>query len=94
MSPIRVVKRKVTGFFHTKDIPIIRDVVKDVHKIMTNASILVRSYCLKTFEVSKTVPKVDKDLLNIACRIVQGNETSGFRSTKNKDLVKLKTLKC
>lgn len=89
MASIRVVKRKVTGFFHRDDLPTIRNVVKDVHKIMTNASILVRSYCLS----KETVPKVNKELIEIACRIVQGHEKSGIRSTENRVQNKIDKLK-
>ena len=86
-------KRKIKGFFHSEDLKTIRQVVHDVHKIVSNASILVRSYIIQSFHKNNKLPVIDKDIFSIASRIVQGSKTSGFRNTEKRDKVRLLKLK-
>lgn len=79
VSGTKVIKRKITGFFKPKDVPIIRQVVNDVHLIMTNASILVRAFYLSQFESKKDVMIIDKELISVACDVVQGKKKSSSR---------------
>lgn len=69
----RIIKRKINGFFKSDDLPIIRQVVNDVHLVMCNASILVRAFYLSQYEnKDNAVLHVDRDLVSVACDVVQG----------------------
>jgi hypothetical protein len=82
----RIVKRKATGFFKSKDLPILKQAIQDVHNIITEASILLRAYYLDRYERVIQEPKydekplaIDKDILSFACNIVQGVEKAPLR---------------
>ena len=78
MSNIRIVKRKAKGFFKSEDLATIKDAVKAAHRIMSDASILIRSYYLRWFQSSYPLESDDKELelehfhVSMACSIVQG----------------------
>jgi len=72
---IKIIKRKLTGFFKPKDKDIIKEAIKNVHYIITNTSILFRTYYLDWFEkhrLDNDILIIDKNILNLACRVVQG----------------------
>jgi hypothetical protein len=72
---IKVIKRKLTGFFKPEDKDIIKEAIKNVHYIITNTSILFRTYYLDWFEkhrLDNDILIIDKNILNLACRVVQG----------------------
>ena len=75
MSQIRIVKRKATGFFKPEDIPIIKETVQDVHSIISNASILVRAFCIDKVSNNPLTTRleVDHQIFSYACNIVQGD---------------------
>ncbi|EKX31293.1 hypothetical protein GUITHDRAFT_122506 [Guillardia theta CCMP2712] len=78
MSNIRIVKRKAKGFFKSEDLVTIKDAVKHAHRIMSDASILIRSYYLRWFQSSYPLESDGKELelehfhISMACSIVQG----------------------
>jgi transcription elongation factor Elf1 len=75
MSQLRVVKRKVTGFFKKDDIPKIRQTILVLHKVMVRSSMLVRALYLS--KLSKTeVLKIDEELFRTACNVVCGDKLS------------------
>jgi len=90
MSDVRVIKRKATGFFKKDDLTTIQQAVYDAHNIMTNASILIKAYYLKWFQESNLldtqtgVLEVDKDMITMACNIVQGDVSRTSRHAENK----------
>ena len=73
MDKIRIVKRKIKGFFFKDDLIAIRQVVHDTHTVISNASILVRNYILWSYHNKHTIPDINNDIFSLACRIVQGD---------------------
>lgn len=72
---IKVIKRKLSGFFKPEDKDIIKEAIKNIHYIITNTSILFRTYYLDWFEkhrLDNDALIIDKNILNLACRVVQG----------------------
>lgn len=75
MSQIKVIKRKVTGFFKKDDIPKIRQTVLVLHKAMVRSSMLVRALYIN--KISKNeILKIDEELFRTACNIVCGDKLS------------------
>lgn len=89
-TDIRIVKRKARGFFKPDDIKTIKETVHDVHKILTNASVLVRAYYLKWFQQNHPLQdgqqplELDHHTLLVACNIVQGATSPSVRGTGDK----------
>lgn len=84
MSHIKIIKRKARGFFKSEDLATIKNAVNSVHRIVTNASILLRAYYLRWFQCSAN----DRDFLELehhhvsmACSIVQGVTNPPVRGT-------------
>ncbi len=88
MSSIRIVKRKARGFFKSEDALAIKDAIESVHRIMTNATILVRAFYLEWFQENHPLEnendylEIDETLFSVACRIVQGDTKPAIRGTK------------
>jgi hypothetical protein len=89
---LRIVKRKATGFFKPGDISVIRQAVGDVHRIISDASCLVRAYYLREYDdgivdtsgVDTVKPLViDHQLLKFACSIVQGVAQAPLRKSRS-----------
>lgn len=79
-----IVKRKIGDFFNDEALPIVREAVEDVSNIVSKVSLLVRAYLIKEFEADpKTIITIDKDVLQVACRIVQGGKQQ-YRICKDK----------
>ena len=93
MDKIRIVKRKIKGFFFKDDLIAIRQVVHDTHTVISNASILVRNYILWSYHNKHTIPDINNDIFSLACRIVQGVKTSGIRNTEKRDKERLERIK-
>lgn len=99
MSNIKIVKRKAKGFFKEADVQTIKTAVKEVHHIISNASILVRAYYLQWFQKNHPISnetnclKVDTDLVTAACNVVQGCKIPSTRSSKKKDASTLNDFK-
>jgi hypothetical protein len=85
MSEFRIVKRKARGFFKPEDLDLIKGAVKDVHIIISNASILIRAHYLRWFQLNHPLPidqtplEIDHQMLSMACNIVQGDTTPSLR---------------
>jgi hypothetical protein len=75
MSQIRVIKRKVTGFFKKDDIPKIRQTILVLHKVMVRSSMLVRALYLNKLS-KKEILKIDEELFRTACNVVCGDKLS------------------
>lgn len=90
MSHLRIVKRKARGFFKPQDVKVIKEAVYDSHRILTNASILVRAHYLEWFQQSHplaedAVPlEIDHAMLSMACNIVQGVTSPAVRGKGDK----------
>ena len=80
---ITVLKRKCRGFFKPEDVPIIHQAVHDVHSIISNASILLRSYLIECFDKGLVV-EVDKELVKQACTVIQGSDKDKTRGPRKK----------
>lgn len=84
----KIIKRKAKGFFKPDDVDTIKRAVHLVHQIITDASILVRSYYLQWFDEHHplddldNVLEVDKNLFTMACQIIQGKIKPSCRSEK------------
>lgn len=98
MSTIKIIKRKAKGFFKTEDMVVIKEAIQTCHNIMTNTSILIRSYYLKWFQEHHPI-QCDTDILtltkehfNIASNIVQGSTSLSVRKNlkDEKKIVKQK----
>lgn len=91
MSSTKIVKRKAKGFFKETDLLVIKEAVQTCHDIMTNASILVRSYYLKLFQENHPIDddtkilELTKEHLSIASSIIQGATTLSTRKTSSED---------
>jgi hypothetical protein len=78
MSHIKIIKRKARGFFKKEDQVIIKDTVISVHKIITDASILLRAYYLRWFQTfypledEHNVLEFEHYHVSMACNVVQG----------------------
>lgn len=92
-----IVKRKATGFFRVEDIATIKQACQDVTLIISEASLLIRTYYLEWFE-SEITKKGDygndplvitKDLLELCCSIVQGITSPPYRGANKSDKEKL-----
>jgi Putative transposase DNA-binding domain len=88
MSQLRVVKRKVTGFFKKDDIPKIRQVILVLHKAMVRSSMLVRA--LYIYKLSQNdILQINEELFRTACNVVCGSKLS----KKIKDTIKIDNFK-
>ena len=87
MSHIKIIKRKARGFFKKEDIVTIKDTVVSVHKIITDASILLRAFYLRWFQSSYPLDNGQDALelehyhVSMACNIVQGVTSPPVRGT-------------
>jgi len=84
MSQLKVIKRKVTGFFKKDDIPKIRQTILMLHKVMVRSSMLVRALYLNNLSKNEVL-KVDEELFRTACNVVCGDKLS----KKVKDPIKI-----
>ena len=91
MSHIRIIKRKARGFFKPDDLEVVKEAVHDVHRIITNASILVRAYYIQWFQGHHPLPEdekpleLDHQMLSMACNIVQGTTNLAVRGDGDKN---------
>ena len=87
MSHIKIIKRKARGFFKQEDLATIKDAVVSAHKIITNASILLRAYYLRWFQAhyplenEQDVLEFEHHHVSMACNIVQGVTSPPVRGT-------------
>ena len=90
MPTVEVLKRKCGSFFSKDDKEVIKAVVKDVHSIISEASHLLKAYYIFNIEnhPNETIA-VDKELLTICCKIVQGDTKQASRLVKTMDLTNL-----
>lgn len=90
-----VLKRKCTSFFKKEDREVVKDAVLQVHKVMTNASILMKAYYLQDYDekfgkkvlTASDYPKmmtIDVDLLDMCCDVVCGDIKKACRTRKPK----------
>lgn len=75
MSQLKVIKRKVTGFFKKDDIPKLRQTVLVLHKVMIRSSMLVRALYLNKLSKNE-IFKIDEELFRTACNVVCGDKLS------------------
>ena len=92
MSHFKIIKRKAKGFFKNEDLQSIQQAVSSSHQIISNASILVRTHYLRWFQSNHPISTEDqpfeitRDVLAVACNIVQGDVTPSVRGNgKDKD---------
>ena len=82
---IRIIKRKVTGFFKPGDVQTIRSAIQDVDRIITDTSVLIRAYYLYCLDSSPEVITVNRQLLDLASSIIQGAEKPQLRGERKND---------
>lgn len=91
-----IIKRKCTSFFKCEDREKVKQAVKQVHQVMTNASLLMKAFYLKDYETkfeSKVLNpedyskflEINSELFHICCSIVQGDTKLSTRNTKDND---------
>ena len=82
---IRIIKRKVTGFFKPGDVQTIRSAIQDVDRIITDTSVLIRAYYLYCLDSSPEAITVNRQLLDLASSIIQGAEKPQLRGERKND---------
>lgn len=93
MSQIQIVKRKLRGFFSPNEVTTIQQAVLDCHKILSNASILLRAFCIDWYDKNgfETCLTLEHFHVSFACNIVQGVRKPPIRggeSTTNNEKIK------
>jgi hypothetical protein len=86
-SSIKIVKRKATGFFKKEYLDTIKQTVKDTNAIISNASILLRAYCLDCYEKERETI-INTQTVAFACNIVQGVKKAPLRVKKDPNVEK------
>jgi hypothetical protein len=74
MSQIKVIKRKVTGFFQKQHLEKVRNVVSINHHIMVASSMLVRSLYLKKFSNNEELLPIEAETFKTACIVVTNSK--------------------
>lgn len=74
MSQLKVIKRKITGFFEKKHLDKVRNVVSINHHVMVRSSMLVRSLYLKQLKDNKELLPIESNTFKIACSVVTNSK--------------------
>lgn len=80
---VKIVKRKITGFFKPDDLIVVRNAVLIHNETITKASMLARAFLLK-YPNTQLSDDCLTDLLNLSCSVVKGKKYTIRRSKKLK----------